>query len=150
MGTGQTYQQLAIARLRAVEHGRWTMEAATSGVSAVIDPHGKILAQTGEYQARYLDMEVRRNTAITLADRVGAWPEYAFALLGLLAAIGLGGAATTWRRTRALIPGFRTPADTLPDAPDGAVAAGGSSDLSSMATDVDLEPIQTAAKGRAR
>jgi len=141
MGTGQTYQQLAIARFRAVEHGRWTMEAATSGVSAVIDPHGKILAQTGEYQARYLDMQVRRNTSITLADRVGAWPEYVFALLGLLAAIGLGGAATTLRRTRALIPAFRTPADTLPGTPDGEGAPSG------PASDADL---QTAVKGRAR
>jgi hypothetical protein len=128
-------------------------------------------------------MEVRRNTAITLADRVGAWPEYAFALLGLLAAIGLSGAATTWRRTRALIPAFRTPADTLPDAPEGAVVPGGSSDLQPTQagadlrpthadadadddlrptqtdadddlqptqTDADREPIQTAAKGRAR
>ncbi|MBS2538676.1 apolipoprotein N-acyltransferase [Catenulispora sp. NF23] len=141
MGTGQTYQQLAIARFRAVEHGRWTMEAATSGVSAVIDPHGKILAQTGEYQARYLDMQVRRNTTLSLADRVGAWPEYVFALLGLLAAIGLSGAATTLRRVRALIPGFRTPVDTLPGALDGDGTPSGA------AGDADL---QTAAKGRAR
>ncbi|MEY9863969.1 apolipoprotein N-acyltransferase [Catenulispora sp. GAS73] len=141
MGTGQTYQQLAIARFRAVEHGRWTMEAATSGVSAVIDPHGRILAQTGEYQARYLDMQVRRNTSITLADRLGAWPEYVLALLGLLAAIGLSGAATTLRRTRALIPAFRTPADTLPRAPDGEGVPSG------PASDADL---QTAVKGRAR
>jgi apolipoprotein N-acyltransferase len=143
MGTGQTYQQLAIARFRAVEHGRWTMEAATSGVSAVIDPHGKVLAQTGEYQARYLDMQVRRNTSITLADRVGAWPEYAFALLGLLAAIGLSGASTTLRRTRALFPGNRGRADTLPGAPDDDQAP----------TTSDSEPaadLQPAAKGRAR
>jgi apolipoprotein N-acyltransferase len=142
MGTGQTYQQLAIARFRAVEHGRWTMEAATSGVSAVIDPHGRVLAQTGEYQARYLDMQVRRDTGITLADRVGAGPEYAFALLGLLAAIGLSGAATTLRRTRALLPGNRGGADTLPGAPDDDQAP----------TTPDSEPaadLQPAAKGRA-
>ena len=105
---------------------------------AVIDPHGRILAQTGEYQARYLDMQVRRNTGLTLADRVGAWPEYVFALLGLLAAIGLGGAATTCRRTRSLIPAFRTGAGTLPGAPDGDRAPSGPDD------DADL---QTAAKG---
>jgi len=50
------------ARLRAVEHGRWTMEAATSGVSASSTRTGRILAQTGESQPRYLDMQVRRNT----------------------------------------------------------------------------------------
>jgi apolipoprotein N-acyltransferase len=110
-------------------------------VSAVIDPHGKILAQTGEYQARYLDMEVRRNTTITMADRVGAWPEYAFALLGLLASIGLGGATTTLRRVRSLIPGSRGRADTLPDALDGEAAPNGSADDAGL---------HTAAKGRAR
>ncbi|MFL6116596.1 MAG: apolipoprotein N-acyltransferase [Catenulispora sp.] len=116
MGTGQTYQQLAIARFRAVEHGRWTLEAATSGVSAVIDPHGKVVAETGEYQARYLDFEVRRNTARTLADRVGAAPEYAFALAGLAAAVGLSGAGATWRRVRGLLPGAADRTGTLPDA----------------------------------
>ena len=141
MGTGQTYQQLAIARFRAVEHGRWTMEAATSGVSAVIDPHGRVLAQTGEYQARYLDLQVRRESAVTLADRAGAWPEYAFALLGLLAAVGLGGAATTLRRARGLIPASRGRADTLPDALDGEAAPSGPQD------DADLH---IAAKGPAR
>jgi apolipoprotein N-acyltransferase len=142
MGTGQTYQQLAIARLRAVEHGRWTMEAATSGVSAVIDPRGRVLTQTGEYQARYLDLEVRRNTGRTLADRLGAGPEYVFALAGLLAAIGLAGAGTTLRRVRALIPAFRDPADTLPDAaPDGDQGT---------TTEPDAASLTSAAKGRTR
>ncbi|NUR27354.1 MAG: apolipoprotein N-acyltransferase, partial [Catenulispora sp.] len=145
MGTGQTYQQLAIARIRAVEHGRWTVEAATSGVSAVIDPRGRVLAETGEYQARYLDMEVRRSTERTLADRLGAWPEYAFALAGLAAAIGLSGAAAAGarlRRVRALIPAFRDPAGTLPD------AAPEENTLTS--TERDAAPLTSAAKGRTR
>ncbi|GAA2060708.1 hypothetical protein GCM10009839_84380 [Catenulispora yoronensis] len=162
MGTGQTYQQLAIARFRAVEHGRWTLEAATSGVSAVIDPRGKVLAQTGEYQARYLDMEVRRSTERTVADRVGAWPELLFAVVGVGAAIVLAGVSRgvsggvsagvsrgasarrskTLRRVRALIPGFRGRADTLPDA---------APDENTLTTpERDAAPLTSAAKGRAR
>ncbi|GAA1992045.1 apolipoprotein N-acyltransferase [Catenulispora subtropica] len=142
MGTGQTYQQLAIARLRAVEHGRWTLEAATSGVSAVIDPRGKVLARTGEYQARYLDMEVRRGTERTFADKVGAWPEYLFALAGLVAAIGLAGARTTLRRVRALIPGIRGRADTLPDAAP--------EENTVTSPERDAASLTAAAKGRTR
>ncbi len=36
--TGETYQQLAMSQLRAVEHGRTVLQASTSGVSAVIGP----------------------------------------------------------------------------------------------------------------
>ena len=96
MRTGQTYQQLAIARLRAVEHGRWTMEVATSGVSAVIAPDGTVVSRTGEYQAAFLNAVVREDSGRTLADRLGAWPEW------LLAAAGLGAALLAGARGRAL------------------------------------------------
>ncbi|HUR51498.1 MAG TPA: apolipoprotein N-acyltransferase, partial [Mycobacteriales bacterium] len=39
--SGETSQQLAMGRLRAVEHGRAVLVAATSGVSAVIAPDGR-------------------------------------------------------------------------------------------------------------
>ena len=155
MGTGQTYQQLAIARLRAVEHGRWTLEAATSGVSAVIDPRGHVLARTGEYQARYLDMQVRRSTERTLADRVGAAPEYLLALLGLAAAVGRGGAGTALRRlrrVRAVIPAFRAAgAGSLPDAaPDENAAPDQNPEETATTPARDAAPLSSAAKGRAR
>lgn len=40
--TGQPEQQLAMSRLRAVEHGRVSLVAATSGISAVVRPDGSI------------------------------------------------------------------------------------------------------------
>ncbi len=43
--TGQPEQQLAMSRLRAVEHGRTILVAATSGISAIVLPDGS-LAQT--------------------------------------------------------------------------------------------------------
>ena len=38
--TGQPEQQMAMSRLRAVEHGRAVLVAATSGISAIIGPDG--------------------------------------------------------------------------------------------------------------
>ncbi|HVW80203.1 MAG TPA: apolipoprotein N-acyltransferase [Mycobacteriales bacterium] len=86
---GETAQQLAISRLRAVESGRAVVVAATSGVSAVIAPDGKVLARTGVFTPAVLDLRVPLRDPLTLADRVGAWPEWILstaALLTLLAA----------------------------------------------------------------
>ncbi|HEY2596052.1 MAG TPA: nitrilase-related carbon-nitrogen hydrolase, partial [Chloroflexota bacterium] len=101
-------QQLAIAQVRAVEHGRWTMEAATSGVSAVIDPHGRVLQRTGEFTPALIDAQVRLNTSRTLSDRLGAAPEWAAALAGLAAMVLSG------RRGRDLARKLRRRAGNLP------------------------------------
>ncbi|MCP2180222.1 apolipoprotein N-acyltransferase [Prauserella alba] len=75
-GDGEmTYQQLAMARLRAVEHGRAVVVAATSGVSAVVRPDGTVAQQTGMYTADSLVADVPLRETTTLADRFGPWTE---------------------------------------------------------------------------
>ena len=106
--TGQTEQQLAISQVRAVEHGRWTMEAATSGVSAVIAPDGRVVQRTGEFVPAIIDAQVRLNTSRTLADRLGAAPEWAATLAGLAAMVMAGG------RGRDLVRKLRRRAGNLP------------------------------------
>lgn len=73
---GETAQQLAISRLRAVEHGRAVVVAATSGVSAMIAPNGKILAKTSVFTPAILDQSLPLRDPKTMADRVGPWPEW--------------------------------------------------------------------------
>ncbi|MFH8793465.1 apolipoprotein N-acyltransferase [Streptomyces sp. NPDC017941] len=77
-----TYQQLAMDRVRAVEHGRAVMVPVTSGVSAVIRPDGTIAQRTGMFTAESLVAEVPRRSSLTPATRVGAWPELVLALMG--------------------------------------------------------------------
>ncbi len=83
--TGQTEQQLAMSRLRAVEHGRAVLIAATSGVSAVITPDGAVQQRTGEMEQAVLNAVVPLRDGRTVADRVGAAPEWTLALGGVLA-----------------------------------------------------------------
>jgi apolipoprotein N-acyltransferase len=89
--TEMTYQQLAMSRVRAVEHSRAVLVAATSGVSAVITPDGRVQQRTGLFTADALVADVPLRTTATLATRLGAAPEWlvvAIAVAALLAAAG--------------------------------------------------------------
>lgn len=97
-GLGQPEQQVAMSRLRAVEHGRAVLVAATSGISAVISPDGSVVAEIGEANVGYLLDTVPLRDTLTLADRVGQVPEWLLAAAGLIAMVW---AAVRRRRTAA-------------------------------------------------
>ncbi|MFF7202773.1 apolipoprotein N-acyltransferase [Streptomyces sp. NPDC008141] len=82
-----TYQQLAMSRVRAVEHGRSVVVPVTSGVSAVIMSDGKIVQRTEMFTPDALVAEVPLRSSLTPATRLGTWPEIA---LLLIAAGGVG------------------------------------------------------------
>lgn len=84
-GTPQPEQQLAIERLRAVEHGRAVVVAATSGVSAVIGPAGELIEISEPLTRELLVERVPLRGDLTLADRLGAGPQGALATTGALA-----------------------------------------------------------------
>ena len=75
--TGQPEQQLAISRLRSIEHGRAMVIAATSGISGVIRADGSVESRTDEFTQEVIVSEVPLRGAKTLATRVGAWAELA-------------------------------------------------------------------------
>ncbi|WP_413252332.1 apolipoprotein N-acyltransferase [Streptomyces lydicus] len=82
--TGQPEQQLAMSKLRAVEHGRAVVTAATSGISAVVAPDGRITHRIPEFTQGVVSAQIPLRDETTLADRVGAAPEWALAIVGLL------------------------------------------------------------------
>ncbi|MFJ9587428.1 apolipoprotein N-acyltransferase [Streptomyces acidicola] len=92
-----TYQQLAMSRIRAVEHSRTVTVPVTSGVSAVIMPDGEITQKTGMFVADSLVQKVPLRSSETPATRLGVLPEM---LLVLIAAGGLGWAVVTGVRQR--------------------------------------------------
>lgn len=87
MGTAETKQQLAMSQLRAVEHGRSVVVASTSGISAVIAPDGQVVTRTGELTPAIIDLPVVERSQLTLADHLGAAPEWTLGILGGLAVI---------------------------------------------------------------
>ncbi|MDQ1021687.1 apolipoprotein N-acyltransferase [Streptomyces afghaniensis] len=92
-----TYQQLAMSRVRAVEHSRTVVVPVTSGVSAFIMPDGRITQKTGMFVADSLVQKVPLRSSQTPATQLGVLPEIA---LVLVAAGGLGWAVGAGLRGR--------------------------------------------------
>ncbi len=92
-----TYQQLAMSRVRAVEHSRTVTVPVTSGVSAIIMPDGKITQKTGMFVADSLVQKVPLRSSETPATKLGILPEM---VLVLIAAGGLGWAVAAGVRGR--------------------------------------------------
>jgi apolipoprotein N-acyltransferase len=81
--TEMTYQQLAMDRVRAVEHGRTVAVSATSGVSAFVRPDGSVSQSTGMFVPAALVERVPLRSTTTLSDRMGPAPEWVMAAVGL-------------------------------------------------------------------
>ncbi|GIH07325.1 hypothetical protein Rhe02_53920 [Rhizocola hellebori] len=88
-------QQLAMVRLRAVEHGRDSLMASTVGISAFVTADGEVHNATDFNTRAVIVRELHIGGSTTLATRVGAWPEFA---LTLLAVVLLAMAIVTRRR----------------------------------------------------
>jgi apolipoprotein N-acyltransferase len=103
---GETEQQTAMARIRAVESDRAVVYASTTGESTIIAPDGRLIAQSGIWRQAILDARVPLVSYRTLADRVGPWPEYVIVMLTALALAWavLGALASRSARKRAAGP----------------------------------------------
>lgn len=84
-GTQVQSQQVAASRLRAIETGRWVLQAAPTGFSAVVDPEGRVLQRTGVSERAVLQADVELREGRTWAVAFGDWPALVLAV-GLVAA----------------------------------------------------------------
>ncbi len=73
-------QQVASSRLRAMETGRWVLQAAPTGFSAVVNPDGDLIERTAVSEAAVIEATVELRDGHTLATRVGRWPMVLVAL----------------------------------------------------------------------
>ena len=92
-GTAQPGQQLEIARFRALETGRAVLVASTTGVSAIVDRQGDVMASLEDGGAGVLVGSVTASTEVTTAVRWGG------ALGGILALVAFASLAMGTRRS---------------------------------------------------
>jgi apolipoprotein N-acyltransferase len=88
--TSGPYQHFASARLRAVEEGLPLVRAANTGITAVVDAYGRVVARMTIMSAGVLDAELPRATMQpTFYARLGDRSLLVLLLLALVTALGL-------------------------------------------------------------
>ncbi len=95
--TDESAQQLAMSRLRAVEFGRTVVVAATSGISAIVAPDGSVVRSSELFTPDVFVENIAQRDSSTVAQRLGAAPEWVLTTLGAGAAVAAAGLR---RRTR--------------------------------------------------
>lgn len=78
------HQHLEIARMRALEAGRYVVRATNNGVSAFIGPKGELLDTAPQFEYAAMTTDIIPHTGATPFVRSGNWPVITL-LLGILA-----------------------------------------------------------------
>ena len=68
--TPESAQQLAITRIRAVEHSRDILSVSTVGISAFIDNNGRVIKKTSENEKSFLLGDLKLSSHLTLINRL--------------------------------------------------------------------------------
>ncbi|HKO53228.1 MAG TPA: apolipoprotein N-acyltransferase [Polyangiaceae bacterium] len=92
--TTEPWIHLALSKFRAIEHRRFFVRSTNSGVSAFIDPVGRVLAQSQPFKEQTLVHQVAWLRGRTAYELLGTYPYW-------LAAVFAAYAAFARRRSRA-------------------------------------------------
>jgi apolipoprotein N-acyltransferase len=74
-----------LARLRAIEHRRYLVRATNTGISAIVDPTGRLVARTGLFEVASLVYPVAMLDQSTIYEALGDWPGYLAVIVLILA-----------------------------------------------------------------
>ncbi|MCF7969903.1 MAG: apolipoprotein N-acyltransferase [Methylococcaceae bacterium] len=83
-GSIEPYQHLQIARMRALESGRYLLRATNTGVTAVVSDKGKIIHQAPVMQRASITADIKPMSGLTPYARIGDKPVIVLIVLLLL------------------------------------------------------------------
>ncbi len=113
-GTIVQTQQVASSRLRAIENGRWVVQVAPTGFTAVVDSDGEVLERSAVSERRVIIADVPLREGYTWYTNLGDAP-FIVALVLVMAA------AMAWSDPRLFGPRPATRGSDLDHEGDGAV-----------------------------
>jgi apolipoprotein N-acyltransferase len=80
-------QHLSLARMRAAENQRWVLFATNDGITAMIDPAGRVTAQLPPYRQVAADMQYQYVSKTTFYTRHGDWFAWGCLVVALVALV---------------------------------------------------------------
>jgi apolipoprotein N-acyltransferase len=84
---GAPGQHLNMARMRAIENHRWLLRATNTGVTAAIDPYGRVVAQAPRDLRTALVAPYNFESRTTFYTRHGDWFAYACAIISVVISV---------------------------------------------------------------
>jgi apolipoprotein N-acyltransferase len=78
------HQHLEIVRMRAIENRRWILRATNDGITAAIDPAGRVIREIPSYEALSARVSFNYVKETTFYTRWGDWFVAVCALVGAL------------------------------------------------------------------
>ena len=81
---GAPRQHLNMARMRAVENNRWLLRDTNTGVTAIIDPYGRMSRGSAQSAHRRCRAAIRWSRTTTFYTRHGDWFPLLCAIIALL------------------------------------------------------------------
>lgn len=80
------HQHLQIARMRALETGRFLLRSTNTGISAIISPQGKIVQRAPQFEPHALALQIYAHQGATPYTWIGNW-----GIITPLAIVAIGG-----------------------------------------------------------
>ncbi|KAA0874631.1 apolipoprotein N-acyltransferase [Nitrincola tapanii] len=77
-------QHFQIARMRAIENGRWLVRGTNDGISALVDAQGQVIKQAERFSATSFSAEAPALQGQTPYQRWGVWPSLVLSLIFLI------------------------------------------------------------------
>ena len=71
--TAAAAQHAAIAAIRSSESDRYLVRTAATGISEIIDNHGRVLVSTGLFERKAISAKIESRSDLTLYERFGDW-----------------------------------------------------------------------------
>ncbi len=84
--TSEPWEHLALSQFRAIEHRRYLARSTNSGVSAIVDPVGRVIQHGGTFRAEGIDGIVHWMRGGTVYELVGDVPYWLLSLAAVAAA----------------------------------------------------------------
>ncbi|QPL47374.1 apolipoprotein N-acyltransferase [Halomonas sp. A40-4] len=81
------HQHLQMARLRALENGRYVLRATSNGITAIIDAQGRVVERAPQFETTSLAGEFYATQGLTPFTRMGSWPVWFLAALMVLVGV---------------------------------------------------------------